>query len=73
MLYEVNSDVMLNGQADKCYDPSDIFTFLESNRIGVSFAKFYIAWATYLEAKFVNITIKSNKQNKQKQKATPSF
>jgi hypothetical protein len=37
--------------ADKCNDPTDIFTFLEANGIGVAFAKFYIAWASFLELK----------------------
>nr|CAG4713692.1 unnamed protein product [Naegleria fowleri] len=35
--------------ADQCLDPIDVFTFLESKKIGLSHAELYIRWATVLE------------------------
>ncbi|KAG2377552.1 hypothetical protein C9374_009068 [Naegleria lovaniensis] len=35
--------------ADQCLDPIDVFTFLETKKIGLSHSELYIRWATVLE------------------------
>lgn len=37
--------------ANMCEDPSEVFTFMDTNGIGSEDATFHIQWATYLEAR----------------------